>query len=202
MAQARRRARPSSVEKRQRILDAAAKILAKRGYSETTLQEVASECGMYAGSIYYYFDSRDDLVREVLAESLMRMHRNIEAMGEVLPKPVTDTERLQRIIKVLLDANIRRDDYAIAYNRNFDQIPEHIASEIKRERRRYRTDWDDILISGRDSGEFGEDTDAVLARFLILGAIHWVSRWYEPGGARKPEEITEAFTRMLTKAVK
>jgi AcrR family transcriptional regulator len=69
---------------------------------------------MYAGSIYYYFDSRDDLVKGVLVESLLRMQQNIEATAESLPKPASDTERLERIIKVLMDANIRRDDYAIA----------------------------------------------------------------------------------------
>ena len=49
--------------KREQILDAAAKVLARRGYAATTLAEIAEEVGSAgAGSLYYHFDSREQLI--------------------------------------------------------------------------------------------------------------------------------------------
>src|SRR5215471_5472503 len=53
--------------KREQILDAAAKVFARRGYTSTTLSEIAEEVGSAgAGSLYYHFESREHLIEEVL----------------------------------------------------------------------------------------------------------------------------------------
>ena len=56
--------------KRKQILDAAAKVLARRGYVGTQLSEIAEEAGTQSGSLYYHFESREDLIEEVLHEGV------------------------------------------------------------------------------------------------------------------------------------
>src|SRR5258706_5394285 len=51
---------------RSSILDAAARLFARRGYTDTNLSEIAAEAGMKAGSLHYHFESKEDLVYEVL----------------------------------------------------------------------------------------------------------------------------------------
>ena len=57
----RRRARRSS-DKRERILDAAVRVLARKGFHATRVSEIAKAAGVADGTIYLYFDSKDELL--------------------------------------------------------------------------------------------------------------------------------------------
>jgi AcrR family transcriptional regulator len=55
-----------SARTRRRILDAAAEVFSEQGYG-ARLSDIADRAAMKTGSLYYHFDSREDLVAEVLA---------------------------------------------------------------------------------------------------------------------------------------
>src|SRR5258705_10454366 len=67
------------------ILDAAARLFARRGYTDTNLSEIAAEAGMKAGSLYYHFESKEDLVYEELryavAHSFEHTRAEVESRG-------------------------------------------------------------------------------------------------------------------------
>ena len=49
----------------QAVLDAGAKLFATKGYKATTMRDIASEAGMLPGSLYYHFESKQDLLLEI-----------------------------------------------------------------------------------------------------------------------------------------
>jgi AcrR family transcriptional regulator len=55
-----------SKESRAQILAAAARLFREQGYAATTLRQIAAAAGIQAGSIYYHFASKDDILIEVL----------------------------------------------------------------------------------------------------------------------------------------
>ena len=58
---------------RQRIMDAAAELFLRQGYPETSLRHIAGAAGMKAGSLYYHFDSKDDLLTSILRQGIAVM---------------------------------------------------------------------------------------------------------------------------------
>jgi len=56
-----RRGRKSEISRGQ-ILDAAARMLRRQGYGNTTLRKIAEVAGIQAGSIYYHFASKDEIM--------------------------------------------------------------------------------------------------------------------------------------------
>src|SRR5512143_805243 len=76
------------------ILDAAALVVRRSGYSGTTLTDIAAEIGMKAGSLYYHFDSRESLVEAVMALGLARSRQAVEARLRELPARATPLDRL------------------------------------------------------------------------------------------------------------
>ena len=62
-----------SARTRERILDAAAHVLSRKGYAGTRLSDVADQAEIQAPAIYYYFPSRDDLVEEVMWSGIAHM---------------------------------------------------------------------------------------------------------------------------------
>ena len=64
---------PRQDNRRQAILDAAAKLFARRGYHATSMRDMASATGMLPGSVYYHFDSKEALLLAVYAEGVQRI---------------------------------------------------------------------------------------------------------------------------------
>ena len=197
-----RRTRASSLEKRQRILDAAAKVLARQGYAETTLHHVAGECGTYAASLYYYFPSRDDLVKEVMLLAVDRFGTAMSEAVEDLPFEATAMDRLEVAVRAMLQLSIAKDDYAVAYNRIFDQLPSVMESDIQKARATVPIGITELLAAAKDAGEIPATTDLKLARILIIGTTHWMSKWNNTRERRSPDEISEEMTGMLLRAIR
>ena len=84
---------------RQRILDAAAEVLAERGYAEARLTDIAARAGMQAGSLYYHFSSRDELVGEILRLGIENSWDLVAAAVGRLPPTATPLERLDAAIR-------------------------------------------------------------------------------------------------------
>ncbi len=76
-----------SVRTRTRILDAAARVLSTKGYAGTRLSDVAKAADLRAPpAIYYYFDSRETLIEEVMWSGVADMrHRLEDALDEISP---------------------------------------------------------------------------------------------------------------------
>ena len=191
-----RRVFAKSIAKRQRVLDAAAKILARRGYADATITEIAHEVGTHAGSIYYYFPSREDLVREVLLTSIDRMLATLaEPLGRTDALPL---ERLKAAVRAaMLLYTSASDDYSKAYMRSFNQVPDALAREFNARRQATRETWLRLLRDAKDAGELRPTVNVDLASLMIMGASSWVSTWFDPTGALSGEQISDAFVAML-----
>ncbi|MBH0775292.1 TetR/AcrR family transcriptional regulator [Nocardia bovistercoris] len=84
---------------REQILDTAEEIFAERGYHNTGLKEVASKCEFSVGSIYAFFDSKDDLYEQVL----MRRSIAIESIQGLIPDDVPADERLVGLAEIQIE---------------------------------------------------------------------------------------------------
>ncbi|MEL6981906.1 MAG: helix-turn-helix domain-containing protein, partial [Actinomycetota bacterium] len=95
---ARRRQSPVTArgaDKRARILDAAGELLAARGYAGTTLADIAEAADTYAGSLYYHFESREQLAIEVLRVGAEEAMAHTRAVVETLPEGASGRQRLE-----------------------------------------------------------------------------------------------------------
>jgi len=78
-------ARKKSDDKRQRILQAAARVFARKGYHGARVSEIARRAEVADGTIYLYFRDKEDILvslfDEVMREHLKRAHEEIAALG-------------------------------------------------------------------------------------------------------------------------
>ena len=193
----RSRTRSKGLNKRQSILDAAAKVLAGQGYAGMTLQDVANEIGIYAASSYYYFPSREELVREVAFTALERLQGVIADALEAMPREATPLDRVKEAIRSMVLLYTSQDPYFVAYERIVGQVPESLAAELRERRLAIRRLWIDLLERAQAVGQLSASIDLKLLRFIILGATHWVTQWYDPKGARSPEEIAQTYVDVI-----
>jgi AcrR family transcriptional regulator len=90
---------------RARLLDAAVRVFAARGYDAATVEEIAEESGLSNGALYYNFGSKEDLFFALLDERMDRRLKDLERIFGPAQAPPTDTDADVRTAT----ANIARD---------------------------------------------------------------------------------------------
>lgn len=80
---------PSAQQRAQQIVDAAARVMSRKGYGGTTMKDIAAEAGIAPGLIHYYFDSKEDLLLAVTGGLCVQMRADAEqafaASGDLPP---------------------------------------------------------------------------------------------------------------------
>lgn len=81
---------------RQQVIDAAVRQLAKRGYSNTSVSDIATAAGMSKGVVHYHFDSKDDLFEHVVAQCSRGMSDRVRGAWENEGTPI---ERIRAVLR-------------------------------------------------------------------------------------------------------
>jgi len=185
------RKQTKSALKRQQILDAAAKMFRERGYANATLNEIAAVAGTQAGSLYYYFTSREELVEKVLEISMQKTAQHVAGAVAALRSDVPQLLRVETAIRAHIASILTLDDYLIAYQKIINQVPDDIKQHFIFFPRAYATFWKELIDAAQKSGELRADLSPTLMRLLLLGSISWALEWYKPDGPNSPTDIAD-----------
>jgi AcrR family transcriptional regulator len=177
--QAARAAAPVSKSERSRdsILGAAAKLFRRQGYSATTLRQIAAMAEIKAGSVYYYFDSKEQILNEVL-------HLGLSAVFDAVKKALRDAgevshrRRIGLAIEAHLSALLEASDFTSANILIYGQLPEALKKPHRPLRRAYAKYWDKLFLDARRAGEIRADIEIVPLRIFVLGALNWTIEWF------------------------
>lgn len=176
------RGRPGKkgVATRARILDAAAYTFRTMGYAGTRLSDVAAAADTQAGSLYYHFSSREELVEEVLRVGQERTSGFVRRRVAALPGDASDLDRLREAISAHLDSVLDMGDYSAATIRIIGQIPDEIRKRRLHEQREYGDFWRVLVNNAHASGEIRPELNSSALRMLLLGAMNSVPDWFRP----------------------
>jgi TetR/AcrR family transcriptional regulator, cholesterol catabolism regulator len=170
---------PSSKSERSRdlILESAARLFRRQGFSATTLREIAAKARIKAGSIYYYFDSKEAILDEVLDRGLRHVFESVKAAVEGAGR-VSHRRRIGLAIEAHLVALLETSDFTSANIRIYGQLPEHLKKPQRPLRRAYARYWDQLFLKARRAGEIRADIEIVPLRIFVLGALNWTIEWF------------------------
>jgi TetR/AcrR family transcriptional regulator, cholesterol catabolism regulator len=168
------------VRTRRRILDATAYLLSRQGYAGTRLSDVARRAAIQTPAIYYYFDSRDDLIEEVLACGLADMREYLVSTLAALPAAASAIDRILAAADAHLRHELELSDYTTATIRNRGQIPAHLRIRADEEAARYGAIWRQLFDDVANTGALRADVDPRIAQMLIMGALNWAAEWWDP----------------------
>jgi AcrR family transcriptional regulator len=152
----------------------------QHGYSETTLRQIAKAAGMQAGSIYYHFASKDEIVDEVLATGMRDIYKHVETTINSLEPGANYRRKIEHGMIAHLELLLARGDYYSSNVRLYGQIPEALVPRHKHLRQRYGKLWDKFLREAQAAGEIKRSLKIVPLRMFILGALNWTMEWFDP----------------------
>ena len=186
----------AQAETRERVLAEAARLFRHRGYAATTLREIADAAGIKAGSIYYHFDSKEDILVEVLDLGIKAVFDGVRARVDALPPDASFRDRLSAVIEGHLWGLLHRGDFTSANIRIYGQIPASAKKRHRVIRREYADYWDRLFETALAHGQLRRDASTAVVRLFVLGALNWTVEWYNPQRGTFPE-----FVRQVTAMV-
>lgn len=171
------------------VLDAAARLFRERGYAVTSMRDIGAAAGMLAGSLYYHFASKDDLLVAVYAEGVRRIGAAVEA---ALAASVEPWDRLERACAAHLTALLDDSDYGqVVIRVRPDDAPDAAARLIA-----LRDGYERLFARALDDLPLRHRGDRRALRLLLLGALNWSQTWYRPG-RDSPAALARQFVRLL-----
>ncbi|WP_326639363.1 TetR/AcrR family transcriptional regulator [Streptosporangium sp. NBC_01755] len=171
---------PKSSRTRERILDAAAHVLSRKGYSGTRLGDIADQAQLQAPAIYYYFGSREELIEEVMWTGAQRVRQHVTQVLDALPADTTPMDRICAAVEAHLHVELELSDFATALIRNSGQIPEDLRTRQLAEEAGYGKLWRDLFRALDNAGQLRPDLDLRVAHLLVVGALNWAAEWWNP----------------------
>ncbi len=188
-----RRRAPGGGNRFEDILRAAAELFYEKGYHATTMQDVADRVGMLKGSLYYYIDSKEDLLYITLDQVIKKGDDYFLQKVASARDPI---EKLRRAIEAEIEYVIRDQVTVGLFLHEFDTLSERRQRRILARMRRFQNQYIEIIREGQAAGVFRE-LDPRLAVYGILGMCNWAYRWYRPDLGFTLKQITTVFTSLI-----
>jgi TetR/AcrR family transcriptional regulator, cholesterol catabolism regulator len=184
---------PRQDNRRDRLLDAAAKLFCQRGYHATSMRDIAKAVDMLSGSIYYHFNSKQEMLLAVYAEGARRIGALVDA---AVARETDPWKRLEAASAAHLNAlSVTHRDYAQVMIRTLPQDADGISARLREIRRDYEAKFRRLI----DGLRLPPEIDRHYLRLMLIGALNWSHVWYKPGGDR-PEIVARAFIQALRRA--
>jgi AcrR family transcriptional regulator len=185
----------SSPDRREEVLAAAAECFMRRGYEQTSMDDVAEALGATKGRVYHHFRSKPDLFFEVYRRAMaILMH----AVEPTLAAGGNAAQRLAGMAKAHTLAMMETRTFQRSLTAGVDLYrfgktsPEHkaVLEELMGLRFVYEDLYRHTFEAGLVDGTLAVP-DPSLAMRTLLGALNWVTVWYSPrpGETREHREV-------------
>jgi len=185
-----------SGSKLEQILQVAAELMAQQGYDRTSIRDVARATGYSLAGMYYYFESKEDLLYKI-------QHRTFAALlaeqEEALSEGATAEARLRRLVQNHLSYYTSHFNEMKICTFELQSLEGDRYREIERIRRRYfrivAEVVDDILgTDGAGDEAGGEGRHYTL---FIFGMLNWIFMWFDPERDSPVESLGEKVVQLV-----
>lgn len=181
------------VAKRELILAEAAKLFKDRGYSGTSMRDLAGQVGMEAASMYNHIKSKDELLDTIcfrISDTYISQLTDIETTA------IPYSEKIKALVRLHIRLMVEDGAAVSVANHDWKYLPEPRLTEFKQARKNYEKGFAALIEAGIAAGEF-RPVNVSVALFTVLSAVRWVELWYRPGRGLSAEELESNILTVL-----
>jgi AcrR family transcriptional regulator len=196
MAASRKSLIKDEPNRRVEIVRAASRLFAEKGYSATTIRDIAKAVDMQSGSPFYHFKTKHDMLRAVVLEGMEIITRSVSAAAAQggTPREIFDAMLLAHLEQLLAEDG--RHFAATLLHESHHLDPAALA-ELIEQKDAYEALWQKALRELKRGGEIEDDSR--VTRLLLMGALNWTVQWYRPNGGRTVKQIARQISGLLLK---
>ena len=181
--------------RRAQLLAIAAQMFATRGYTQTTVRDIADEAGILSGSLYHHFASKEAMLTEILREFMDGLLERFTAIAAAAESP---RAALDGLVRSSFET-IHRSPHAVALYQNeatfLGREPEF--GFVTKRSREVEQVWLDVLHAGVESGDFRAELEPTTTYRFIRDGVWSSVRWYNPRGRLQHGPLADQYLTIL-----
>jgi AcrR family transcriptional regulator len=179
------------------ILEAAAVVFYEKGYDAATLQEIADRTGLLKGSIYYYIDTKSDLLDGLLLDDHRDVLDNVKRLSSIKGTPI---ETLGNVIsghvKYICNNLVKTTVY-------LHELKKMDLSQRNKlfDNHEFREIFQGLIEDGQREGQFLSTLEPKMTAQAMLGSVNSLYQWYNPSRSGSIRSLTKHFVSTTLRGI-
>jgi len=181
------------------IVDAAGDVFDEKGYAAARIEDIAARVGLLKGSLYYYIDSKEDLLFAIVDGNHSRGIAVVEegaALASADP-PTRLGAFVERWVGILAD----NPGYAAIAERDLRRLSRERQAIVMDKRARIHGFVRDIVEDGMAQGCFDAGIDPGIVTNNVFDVLNGISRWFHPGRPLTYDELADHVRRFVLRGL-
>jgi AcrR family transcriptional regulator len=180
-------------QKLQKMLKVAAECFNEKGFSGTSLKDVARKLNITDAALYYYVKNKEELVNLCYVHAVNLAE---SAFDRATAEGETPLEVLRLYIRYQIDVFCGPEGPVTILSEIPALTPEH-RDLMKKRTAKHAKRITALVEAGVANGSM-TSSNPVAAGDALMGALNWIPKWYRPNSLLSGEEIAESFIETFT----
>lgn len=176
-------------ERKQQILDIAARLFARNGYRGTSIREIGEQAGILGGSLYHHIKSKDALFVELHNSALDKAEALI---GQAVEQQTDPWGRLEAACRALLEIQLAPDSLTQPMMNDFREVPDDVRDELVARRDAFEEPFRNLV----NALPLPPEIDRSIYRNLLLSLLNETNSWYRPGRL-SPADVAQQIVQVF-----
>ncbi len=181
------------------VLEQAALLFAKKGYANTTLQDVGNAVGLSRPALYHYFPSKNALLEAMVEDVTVVGARTLVEIRE--NKKLSPEDRVRRAVEALVMWGLERPTLFKVIDRSEELLPPDISATHEAAKRQVLREMTALISEGGEAGVL-RPLDPRMAALSVIGMCNWTAWWWTPKSAQSKEDVAAFIGEMAICAMR
>jgi AcrR family transcriptional regulator len=183
--------------RKQIILKEAARLFREKGYIASNLRELAKRAGIQGGSIYHHFSSKQDILFQLMDNTMTDM---VTSLSAVLAGTDDPEEKLRRLLRFHISYTICGPDETYITDDELRNLNADNYLQIIAKRDAYQKLFEKVFLAGYQQQGWMVVDPKLMARAAIQMGTG-VASWYKPEGPMSIDQISTCYAELLCKGL-
>ncbi len=184
--------------KKQVIVGKAARLFREKGFSATSMRDLAEEVGVEAASLYNHIQSKAEILQDICFRTANLLLLNLEAIES---SQLNAIEKIKSILRFHIGQMINNYEEVHVADREWRHLTEPYLSNFKTQRRSYRQRLANIIEEGIRKRQI-KSMDAPTAVLIMLHAVSGIESWHRSLQKISAEQLEENMVIILVEGLK
>ncbi|MEN9865912.1 MAG: hypothetical protein RL748_1502 [Pseudomonadota bacterium] len=179
--------------RRNELIAKSARLFREKGYEKTTVRDIAAAVGMQAGSWFYHFKTKQEILLAIMEQGMQQSLREIEAIvAQDLAPRAMFRELVLAHLKTLLSPEHDFISVILYESRSLDADGR---AKVMALMSQYQALWEKVILALHESGDWA--MPGQMDRLLMFGSLNWSAQWFRNGSGLTIEQLADHAVSFL-----
>ncbi|MDX1683968.1 MAG: TetR/AcrR family transcriptional regulator [Saprospiraceae bacterium] len=156
---------------KEKISATASRLFHEKGFSATSVREIAGSVGIEAASLYNHINSKTDLLDHICFDTAHRFESHLDEVEKGGGSPI---DMIKAILNFHIDMAIHDPKVLTVFSQEWRHLPVTRRMEFQKQRKSYEMRLNKIVETGQENGQLDRDLDAEILVKMLISSIQWV----------------------------